>query len=83
MALFPMLLIFLLYRAIVITNGIFLISGCILMSDQERSLIRCYGDYTFSVAMECFWNSVKSATSLGIFKSLLNTHLLKIAFQDL
>ena len=48
---------------------------------------KCYGDCVFSVAGPCLWNrlleSVKCAVSLGMFKSLLKTHLLKIAFEDL
>ena len=45
------------------------------------------GDCAFSLGGPCLWNrlpeSVRSATSLKIFKSLLKTHLFKIAFQDL
>ena len=45
---------------------------------------KCYGDRAFSVVGLSLSNEfpgrVKSATSLGIFSSLLKTHLFKIVF---
>ena len=50
------------------------------------SRLKSYGDCAFSVAAPTLWNrlpaNIRNASSLGNFKSLLKTHLFKVAFTD-
>ena len=50
------------------------------------SRLKSYGDCAFSGAAPTLWNKLpannRNASSLGNFKSLLKTHLFKVAFTD-
>ena len=50
------------------------------------SRLKSYGDCAISVAAPTLWNrlqvNIRNASSLGNFKSLLKTHLFKVAFTD-
>ena len=50
------------------------------------SQLKSYGDCAFSVAAPTLWNrlpaNIRNASTLGNFKSLLKTHLFKVAFTD-
>ena len=50
------------------------------------SRLKSYGDCAFSVAAPNLWNklpaNIRNSSSLGNFKSLLKTHLFKVAFTD-
>lgn len=55
-----------------------------MVLDVPRSLFKARGDRAFAVAAPTLWNalpfSVRSATSLSIFKTRLKTHLFTLAF---
>lgn len=55
-----------------------------LVLDVPRSLLKSRGDRAFAMAAPTLWNalplSVRSATSLSIFKTHLKTHLFTLAF---
>jgi len=50
------------------------------------SLLKSFSDSAFSVAAPTLWNRlpayIRNALSLENFKSLLKTHLFKVAFTD-
>ena len=50
------------------------------------SRLKSYGDCAFSVAAPTLWNklpaNIRNASPLENFKSLLKTHLFKVAFTD-
>jgi len=50
------------------------------------SRLKSYGDYAFSVAALTLWNKlpadIRNAPSLENFKSILKTHLFKVAFTE-
>jgi len=50
------------------------------------SRLKSYGDCAFSVATPTLWNklptNIRNVSSLGNLKSLLKTHLFKVAFTD-
>ena len=50
------------------------------------SRLKSYGDCAFSVAAPTSWNkltaNIRNGSSLENFKSLLKTHLFKVAFTD-
>ena len=49
------------------------------------SRLKSYGDCAFSIAAPTLWNrlptNIRNASSLGTFKSLLKTHLFRVASQ--
>ena len=61
-------------------------SSCQILLQVPVSRLKSYGDCTFSVAAPTLWNrlseNVRNASSLDNFKSLLKTHLFKVAFAD-
>jgi len=52
----------------------------------KNDIMMSYGDCAFSVAAPVLWNkllaNIRNSLSLGNFKSLLKTHLFKVAFTD-
>ena len=56
-----------------------------LLLDVPISRLKSKGDWAFAVAAPKLWNSlplyIRSAQTLEIFKSLLKTHLLSLAFE--
>ena len=56
-----------------------------LLSLPARTKHRTWGDRAFSVAAPTLWNSlpksIRHCTDIHIFKSLLKTHLFKLAFN--
>ena len=50
------------------------------------SRLKSYGDCAFGVAAPTLWNrlpaNIRNVLSLEKFKSLLKTHLFKVAFSD-
>jgi len=50
------------------------------------SRVKSYGDCAFSVAAPTLWNKlpadIRNASSLENFKSVLKTHMFRVAFTD-
>ena len=57
-----------------------------ILQQVPVSRLKSYGDCAFIVAAPTLWNklpaNIRKVSSFGNFKSLLKTHLFKVAFTD-